>query len=561
MPDTHEGERRKGPASNPAAGFVLASLLACWMCSTATTPKSTPPVAKAISLPGFRVPPPPGKGWHGSTEPSIRTVTFWKKWGGLVRWLTDEMRRADIVVASHLVPLDQWSLAGDELTMFLKNEYAMAIGLGVTAAWTSGSVAGREFQYLKREGLIEATEEETDLDTLTEEPRFKQNGLFGLHFPPDLERRHLYFEISVRTTHIDTILPLHEDPARPLFEALVRGLEITGPFVETPGPAGALARAIVAGDSEAAFKAIDEGADVNVALPDWTPLDVAAACDRRDIAGMLVRDERLTGFFDDGTALTPFFLALVAGQPEIAAALLERGIRLEGEAKEGALAPLSMAAVLGYPGVVSRLIARGAGVDVRAMGGRTALMLACESGSLECAQALIEAGAGLDLVAGDGGTAVLTAVDWGRREIMRLLLESDADVTIQDDEGWSPLLVAIYQGDAGLVEELIAAGADVDANVYATGQTALLQALQGDKFEIARILIDSGANVNLRKEGQWTPLMVAVSKDRSDLVVLMIGNGADVNAGSDDQQTALRIAQGKDAAAMADLLVKAGAKK
>ena len=561
MPNTRERARRKGPASIAAAEFVLASLLACWMCSTAAPPKTTPPAPKPFSPPGFRVPAPPGKGWHGSTEASIRTVTFWKKWGGLVRWLTDEMRRADIVVASHLVPLDQWPLAGEELTTFLKNEYAMAIGFGVSAAWTRGAVAEREFQYLRREVLIDATEEETDLDTLTEEPRFKENGLFGLHFPPDLERRHLYFEISVRTTHIDTILPLHEDPARPLFEALVRGLEITEPFADLPGPAGALARAILAGDSEAALKAIDEGADVNAALPDWTPLEIVAWCDRRDIAGMLVRDEGLAGVFNGGTALTPFLLALVAGRPEIAAALVERGVRLEGEAKEGAWAPLPMAAVLGYPGVVSRLIERGAGVDVRAMGGRTPLMLACESGSLECARALIEAGAGLDLEAGDGGTALLTAVDWGRREIMRLLLESGADINIQDAEGWSPLLVAIYQGDAGLVEELLAAGADVDANVYATGQTALLQALQGDKFEIARVLIDSGANVNLRKEGQWSPLMVAVSKDRSDLVVLMIGNGADVNTVSDDQQTALKIARDKGLTVLAELLVKAGAKR
>ena len=115
-------------------------------------------------------------------------------------------------------------------------------------------------------------------------------------------------------------------------------------------------------------------------------------------------------------------------------------------------------------------------------------MFACESGSLECAQALIEAGAGLDLQAEDRRHRIMTAVDRAASRSMRLLLENGADIKIQDNEGWSCLLVAIFQGDAGLVGELIAAGAEVDANVFATGQTALLQALEGDKFDIARML-------------------------------------------------------------------------
>ena len=155
----------------------------------------------------------------------------------------------------------------------------------------------------------------------------------------------------------------------------------------------------------------------------------------------------------------------------------------------------------------------------------------------------------------------MTAVDWGRIEIMRLLLENGADIKIQDNEGWSCLLVAIFQGDAGLVGELIAAGADVDANVFATGRTALLQALEGDKLDIAGMLISSGANVNLHKDGQMTPLMVAAAKGRSDLVLLLIEKGADVNARTDDRKTALTIAESGGLTAIAEMLIRAGARK
>ncbi len=561
MPHTREWVSRNRPASMAASGIALIALLTASMCSTAAPPKTAPPASSLLRLPGFCVPPPPGDGWHGLAERSIRTASFSKKWAGFGRWLINDQRRAEISVTALLVLPGQWALAGDELNAFLRNEYAMDLGFGVASSWVTGEHAGRTYQYQTREGLIDGTPESTGLETFLDEPEYKESDLFCLLFPPDLEQTHRYFEISLRITSIEPSSPFQKKLEIPLLEPIIRGLQIVGPFDDLPGPAGALARAIAAGDAEAALKAVDEGADVNAALPDWTPLEIAAHCDRRDLADRLVRKGGLAEIFSANPPVTPFLLALFAGQPEIAAVLLDKGVRIDRGANEDALAPLSMAAVLGYSGVVSRLIARGADVDVRAAGGRTPLMLACESGSLECARALIEAGAGPDLQAEDGGTAVMTAVDWGRSEIMRLLLENGADINIQDNEGWSCLLVAIFQGDAGLAEELIAAGADVDANVFATGQTALLQALEGDKFDIARMLIASGANVNLHKDGQVTPLMVAAAKDRSDLVRLLIENGADVNARTDDQKTALTIAEAGGLAAVAELLIKAGARK
>jgi len=511
-------------------------------------------------MPGFRVAAPPGKGWEGLAERSIRTATFSKKWGGFMRELTDEQRRADIAVTALLVPPAQWSKEGKELVAFLKNENAIDAGPGVNSAWATLELAGRTIRYTKHDDFIDGTEESTGLDSATEEPQFKESRLCGLFFPPDLEGSNRYFEIIIRITSIDSVVKLHEDERLPLLKAVVEGLEIAGPFDDLAGPTGALARAVVAGDGEAMIKAVEEGADVNAELPDWSLFEVAAHCDRHDIAGLLDRDGGLAAVFADAKVLTPVLLALVADQPDLAALLIDKGART-GADPAGGPPLLAMAAGLRYPGLVTKLIESGADVDVRAVGGRTPLMFACESGSLECARILIEAGASLDLRAEDGGTALLTAVDWGRAEIMRLLLDSGAEINIQDNEGWSCLLVAIFQGDAGLVGELIAAGADVDANVFATGQTALLQALQGDKFEIARTLLAAGANASLHKDGQVTPLMVAAAKGQSDLVLFLIEKGADVNVRTDDRKTALAIAESSGQAAIVEMLIKAGAKK
>ncbi len=561
MPHVREWVSRKRSASIAAAGIALLSALASAACSTAAAPKTAPPVSGLLRLPGFRVAPPPGGGWYGLAETSIRTASFSKKWGGFGRWLVNDQRRAEISVTALLVPPDQWALAGDELRAFLRNEYAMDLGVGVVSPWVTGEHAGRAYQYRTFEGLIDGSPESTGLETFLDDPEYKESDLFCLLFPPDLEQAHRYFDVSVRITSIEPSSPFQTKLERSLLEAIIGGLQIAGPFDDFPGPTGALARAVFAGDVEAALKAVDEGADVSAELPDWTPLEIAARSDRRDLADRLVREGGLAAIFGLDPPVTPFVLALVAGRPEIAVLLLERGAPPRTVAAAAGPVPIHWAAALGYHEVVGRLIARGADTDIRAVGGRTPLMFACESGSLECAQALIEAGASLDLQAEDGGTALMTAVDWGRREIMSLLLDGGANVNIQDGEGWSCLLVAIFQGDAGLVEKLIAAGADVDANVFATGQTALLQALEGDQFDIARMLIASGANVNLHKDGQVTPLMVAVAKNENGLVRLLIENGADVNARTDDQKTALTIAESGSQAALVEMLVKAGAKK
>jgi uncharacterized protein len=555
----HATER--GPASKAFLGVAAAlSIWAASACAVPSAPNTTPPKSKILQMPGFRASLPPGKGWEGLAERSIRTASFSKKWGGFMRAVLDDQWRADIAVTALLVPPEHWSTAIKELSTFLRNQYALSVGLGLAAGWVTLDHAGRTIWCAKREDFIDGTESSTGLDSFSDEPQFKESGLFGLFFPPDLEKTHRYFEIYVRITDVDGLLKLHDDERLPLLKAVVEGLEIVGPFDDLTGPAGALARAILAGDQEAALKAVDEGADVNGELPDWTPLEIAAHCDRRDIAGLIDRGAGLAGTFDKVQALTPFLLALIADRPDIAALLLDRGARAGNGPEEGP-SLLILASGLGYPSVAAKLVESGADVDVRAVGGRTPLMFACESGSLECARILIEAGASLDLRAEDGGTALLTAVDWGRAEIMRLLLDSGAEINIQDNEGWSCLLVAIFQGDAGLVGELIAAGADVDANVFATGQTALLQALQGDKFDIARTLLAAGANASLHKDGQVTPLMVAAAKGQSDLVLFLIEKGADVNVRTDDRKTALAIAESSGQAAIVEMLIKAGAKK
>jgi ankyrin repeat protein len=556
MTDPGRDGQRVGPVrrGRKSVGFIAAMLSAVAVAFvTAGAPQATPPASKALTLPGFRVSPPPGRGWKREADRATRTASFSKKYGGLIRAMIDEQHRAEIFVTPLVVPPELWSTSGEELTSALKSDHAASV-------WMPRPLPGRLVEYGTREGFIDATKEDTGLDTFSEEPQFKEKALLGLFFPSDLETAHRYFEIDIRITEIEGLLPLHDDKRLPLLDAVVSNLELVGPFEHLKGPMGALARAVLAGDAEALQTAVDQGAAIDAELPDWTPIEMAALCDRRDIGGLLSREGGVAAVLGGETALTPFLLALLADKPDIAALLLEMTVPPSSAAPAGP-PPLALAAGLGYPGLVAALLSRGDDANVRAAGGRTPLMLAGEWGSLECVEALVDAGAGLDLQAEDGGTALMTSVDWGRRDVMRSLLGAGADVNIQDNDGWSCLLVAVFQGDAGLVGELIDAGADVDANVFATGQTALLQAIEGDRFEIADLLVAAGADVDRHKDGQQSPLMAAAAKGRTELVRLLIGKGADVNVRTDDRRTALSIAEAGGQTAVAEILLKAGAKK
>lgn len=99
----------------------------------------------------------------------------------------------------------------------------------------------------------------------------------------------------------------------------------------------------------------------------------------------------------------------------------------------------------------------------------------------------------------------------------------------------TPLSVAASAGDAAQIKNLIAQGADVNARDK-DGLTALMWAAREGHAEIARVLVDAHADMNVRDcaSAGWTPLMHAIHKNQNDLARLLIERGADVNAQAGD---------------------------
>lgn len=104
------------------------------------------------------------------------------------------------------------------------------------------------------------------------------------------------------------------------------------------------------------------------------------------------------------------------------------------------------------------------------------------------------------------------------------------------------ILWATGEGKADLVESILMRDITTKDSRDEDGYTPLHRAAYSNNVEIARILIQYGADVNAKTEYGWTPLHSAVKWSNAEVAAFLLQHGADVNALSDGQQTPLHIA-------------------
>lgn len=193
-----------------------------------------------------------------------------------------------------------------------------------------------------------------------------------------------------------------------------------------------------------------------------------------------------------------------------------------------------------------------AGIDGNAQSssGLTALMAASQKGRLEVVNKLLEQKVNVDAQGKQGVTALMLAAENNQPEIVNLLLKKNADPNLEDQTGWTALMKAVYQGNTTCVETL-AARSRQEVN-----RGLLIAALTSHK-EIAKILLDNGAEVDSRADDGRTPLMLAAGKGDTDLVSFLLKAGADPSLTDKAGATAASLATGKGHKEVADHLQQA----
>ena len=125
-------------------------------------------------------------------------------------------------------------------------------------------------------------------------------------------------------------------------------------------------------------------------------------------------------------------------------------------------------------------------------------------------------------------------------EVARHLKEDPKLATSWNEFGWTPLHLAAFSGSAETARLLLDNGADVNLRAKTKFRNTPLQAaLLTGQYETAKLLLEHGADPNVRQTKGFTPLQEAAFLGRRDLVDLLLAHGAELNSRADDGRTAV----------------------
>ena len=267
--------------------------------------------------------------------------------------------------------------------------------------------------------------------------------------------------------------------------------------------------------------------------------DAARRGDRKAVQAALARKADVNATQIDGSSALHW--AVERDDVEMTDLLLRAGARVGARTREG-VTPLQLAAVNGSAPLIDRLLKAGADPNAAITAtGDTALMMAARTGKTEAIRILLEAGANVNAKETWGGTTPLMwAVSEGHIDAATMLIAAGADVSARSNyvaaangrgfegrtplagsidskpaefaSGWlTPLMLAAREGRVDLARTLVNAGADVNA-VAGDGKTALSLAIFNGNYEVAEFLVDSKADVNRADAQRFTPLFWAVDR-------------------------------------------------
>lgn len=187
------------------------------------------------------------------------------------------------------------------------------------------------------------------------------------------------------------------------------------------------------------------------------------------------------------------------------------------------------AAARGDAAALRRLIASGAPVDPIDGQRRTPLLLAVANNHTEAGTVLIDAGANINAQAATQDTPWLLAGASGRAALLQRMIPKVPDFSIRNRYGGNALIPACERAHVEAAKVLLTTKINLD-HVNNLGWTCLLEiVVLGDggprHVEVAKLVLDAGANPNIADKDGVTPLAHARRKGQREIARLIEAAG------------------------------------
>lgn len=199
---------------------------------------------------------------------------------------------------------------------------------------------------------------------------------------------------------------------------------------------------------------------------------------------------------------------------------------------------LARAVELGDVGIVKRILDR----QKETISNDEALHYAVQGGHIEMVKLLIQSGCDANSHDAANRTLLYKTAAAGRSELFKVLIECGAVVDCRlSDRGLTLLHVA---NSVDIVHMLLQRGIPIDV-ASVDMETPLMTAIRGWNRDVARALLDAGADATMRSSSGFTTLHFTAVAGLSDLIPALIERGVSATGRfefADDGRTALGIA-------------------
>jgi ankyrin repeat protein len=144
----------------------------------------------------------------------------------------------------------------------------------------------------------------------------------------------------------------------------------------------------------------------------------------------------------------------------------------------------------------------------------------------------------------------------GKFDVVAYVISNHPDLVNEyAPDGFTPLGLACYFGQAEVARYLVMKGADVNLpsnngfHVY-----PIHSAVAGNYTDISRMLVNAGAQVNVKQQAGATPLHSAAQNGNAEILITLLEHGAEVNTRMEGGKLPADLAKEKGFDEIADIL-------